>query len=143
MQLEFNKFWKKLDNLQQTGILATSIITLSLFLSMSILNQKELFLLRSNAQINPTTPINENSTVDLLPESTELNIPNDSSETDRSLCQLNGGNWTIFPHSCANNCAFENNPTQVMCLDTETESCDCGPGSCWDGQACAPITPIE
>ncbi len=51
--------------------------------------------------------------------------------TEQGSCEEQGGEWKTFPDACADFCNAGD-----MCAQVLTESCDCGPDECWDGQKC-------
>lgn len=48
-----------------------------------------------------------------------------------SKCVLGGGKWTGFSNGCADFCNHGD-----ICTELATLGCDCGKGSCWNGEKC-------
>src|SRR3989344_8964561 len=67
----------------------------------------------------------------LINNSIKFNGPHPRETQER--CEAGGGNWTVFPSSCHDECWQPKNPT---CMTVFSAGCDCGPYRCWDGYAC-------
>ena len=57
-------------------------------------------------------------------------------DTEESTCVLAGGTWNTFSNGCVDSCDLERNPESILCTQTITDGCDCGPDRCWNGQSC-------
>lgn len=63
--------------------------------------------------------------------------PQDCNNSEQELCLKQGGNWRQFNNSCADKCLDPRiMQLDLACLEVITESCDCGPEMCWNGQSC-------
>lgn len=60
-------------------------------------------------------------------------------QTESSNCIKSGGQWKGFSDSCADTCEFVRG-VNVGCKEVITQSCDCGPDKCWNGEECKDIS---
>ena len=51
-------------------------------------------------------------------------------------CSRAGGKWKRFSSGCADSCFLARATSNPLCTMVLTDSCDCGPDKCWDGQTC-------
>jgi hypothetical protein len=55
---------------------------------------------------------------------------------EKDYCENSGGTWTTFNNGCADTCEYVRSPETISCIQALTESCDCGPDKCWNGESC-------
>jgi|SRR3989344_2821379 len=56
---------------------------------------------------------------------------------ERLYCDESGGEWVAFPNPCSTDeCRLLTSPRGDGCVQVMTESCNCGPDKCWNGQEC-------
>ncbi len=55
-------------------------------------------------------------------------------DTPAAQCAAGGGDWVMMNDGCGDMCIDPTNPP--LCTLALQVGCDCGPGSCWDGEEC-------